>query len=56
MLMVVLSESYIQNLEHKAIAEALTLDLAPKRIGDMFMILVRDSNLRNSLENFKRFK
>ena len=28
--MVVLSESYIQNLEHKAIAEALTLNLAPK--------------------------
>ena len=28
--MVVLSESYVQNLEHKAIAEALTLNLAPK--------------------------
>ena len=28
--MVVLSKSYIQNLEHKAIAEALTLNLAPK--------------------------
>ena len=28
--MVVLSESYAQNLEHKAIAEALTLNLAPK--------------------------
>ena len=28
--MVVLSESYVQNLEHKAIAEALTLTLAPK--------------------------
>ena len=28
--MVVLSESFIQNLEHKAIAEALTLNLAPK--------------------------
>ena len=28
--MVVLSESYIQNLEHKAIAEALTLNLATK--------------------------
>ena len=28
--MVVLSESYVQNLEHKAIAEALILNLAPK--------------------------
>ena len=28
--MVVLFESYVQNLEHKAIAEALTLKLAPK--------------------------
>ena len=28
--MVVLSESYIQNLEHKAIEETLTLNLAPK--------------------------
>ena len=28
--MVVLSESYVQNLEHKAIAEALNLNLAPK--------------------------
>ena len=28
--MVVLSESYVQNLEHKAIAEALSLNLAPK--------------------------
>ena len=28
--MVVLSKSYVQNLEHKAIAEALTLNLAPK--------------------------
>ena len=28
--MVVLFESYVQNLEHKAIAEALTLNLAPK--------------------------
>ena len=28
--MVVLSESYVQNLEHKAIEEALTLNVAPK--------------------------
>ena len=28
--MVVLCESYVQNLEHKAIAEVLTLNLAPK--------------------------
>ena len=28
--MVVLSESYVQNLEYKATAEALTLNLAPK--------------------------
>ena len=28
--MIVLSESYVHNLERKAIAEALTLNLAPK--------------------------
>ena len=28
--MVVLSESYVKNLEHKAIAESLTLNLRPK--------------------------
>ena len=28
--MVVLSKSYVQNLEHKCIAETLTLNLAPK--------------------------
>ena len=28
--MAALSKSYVQNLEHKAIAEALTLNLAPK--------------------------
>ena len=28
--MVVLPESYVQYLEHKATAEALTLNLAPK--------------------------
>ena len=31
--MVLLSENYVQNLEHKAIAEALTLNLAPKTYG-----------------------
>ena len=31
--MVVLSENYVQNLEHKAIAEALTLNLALKTYG-----------------------
>ena len=30
--MVILSESYVQNLEHKAIAEALTVNLAPKNV------------------------
>ena len=28
----VLSEVYVQNLEHKDIAEALTLNLAPKNV------------------------
>ena len=28
--MVILSEIYVQNFEHKVIAEALTLNLAPK--------------------------
>ena len=31
--MVVLFESYVQNLKHKAIGEALTLNLAPKTYG-----------------------
>ena len=34
--MVVLSESCAQNLEHKAIAEALTLNLAPKTYRQQF--------------------
>ena len=50
--MVVLSESYVQKLEYKAIAEAVRLQ---KRIGTMLMILIHDSNLRNCLSNFKRF-
>ena len=37
--MVVLSERYVQNLEHKDIAEALTLNMAPKTyrryVGDI---------------------
>ena len=53
--MVVLSESYVQKLEYKAIAEALTLNLAPKHIGDMLMVFMRDSHLRNNLVNFKTF-
>ena len=52
--MVVLSESYVQNLEHKAIAEALTLNLAPKTyrpyVDDTLM---RDSHLWNNLANLK---
>ena len=52
--MVVLFKSYVQNLEHKAIAEALTLNLQ-QRIDGMLMILMHDSHLRNSLANFKRF-
>ena len=52
--MVVLSKSYVQNLEHKAIAEALILNLQ-QRIDGMLMILMHDSHLRNSLANFKRF-
>ena len=54
--MVVLSESYVPNFKHKVIAEALTLNLAPKTyLDDILMILMRDANLRNSLANFKRF-
>ena len=53
--MVVLSESYVQNLEHKAIAEALTLNLAPKA----YRRYVDDTHARfkskNSLANFKKF-
>ena len=40
--MVVLSESYVQNLEHKAIAEALNLNLAPK----MFRWYLDDTHAR----------
>ena len=34
-LMVVLSESYLQHLEHKAIAEALAIQIQPKTFKDM---------------------
>ena len=34
--MFVLSESYLQNSEKKALAEALTLNLAPKRYRQYF--------------------
>ena len=34
-LMVVLSESYLQHLEHKAIAEALAIQIHPKHLNDM---------------------
>ena len=54
--MVVLSESYIQNLEHKAIAEALTLNLAPK----MYKRYVDDTQARFKFKeqnsNSKDFK
>ena len=53
--MVVLSKSYVQNLEHKAIAEALTLNLAPKTYRRYVMTLMRVSHLRNNLANFKTF-
>ena len=41
-LMVVLSESYLQHLEHKAIAEALTINIQPK----LFKQYVDDSHAR----------
>ena len=54
--MVVSSESYVQNLQHKTIGEALTLNLAPRTyIGAMLIILMLNSNLRNILANFERF-
>ena len=40
--MVVLSKSYVQNLERKVIAEALTINLAPK----MYTRYVDDTHTR----------
>ena len=51
--MIVLSESYIQNLEHKAIAEALTLNLTPKT----YRRYVDDTHARfTSKEQFCEFQ
>ena len=51
--MVVLSESYVQNLEHKAIAEALTLNLAPKT----YRRYVDDTHARfKSKEQYREFQ
>ena len=55
--LVVLSESYFQNFEHKAIAEALTLNLTPKtysRFVDNTHARLRSKDL-SKISNFKRF-
>ena len=51
--MVVLSESYVQNLEHKSTAEALTLNLAPKT----YRWYVDDTHARStSKEQSRKFQ
>ena len=51
--MVVLSKSYVQNLEHKAIAEVLTLNLAPKT----YRRYVDDTHARfTSKEQYREFQ
>ena len=53
--MVVLSESYVQNLEQKAIAEVLTLNLAPTTYRRYVDDTHARFDLRDSLASFKRF-
>ena len=53
---VLLSESYVQNLKQKAIAETLTLNLAPKTYRRYVYDTHARSNLRNSLGISKYFK
>ena len=48
--MVVLSKSYVQNLEHKAIGEASTLNLAPK----MYRWYVDDTHARFKVKKQSR--
>ena len=48
--MVVLSKSYVQNLEHKAIGEASTLNLAPK----MYRRYVDDTHARFKVKKQSR--
>ena len=51
--MFILSENYVQNLQHKAIAEALTLNLAPK----MYRPYVDDTHARfTSKERSREFQ
>ena len=51
--MIALSESYFQNLEHKVISEALTLNLAPKT----YRQYVDDNHARfKSKEQFSKFQ
>ena len=53
--MIALSESYFQNLEHKAISEVLTLNLAPKTYRQYVDDNHARSNLKSSFANFKVF-
>ena len=51
--MIALSESYFQNLEHKVISEALTLNLAPKT----YRQYADDNHARfKSKEQFRKFQ
>ena len=53
--MIALSESYFQNLEHKAISEVLTLNLASKTYRQYVDDNHARSNLKSSFANFKVF-
>ena len=50
--MVVLSKSYLQNLEKNAIELALTFDIAPKAFADTLMIPMLDLEVEIMLLSF----
>ena len=54
--MVVLFNNYVQNLEYKAIGEALTSNLAPETYRLYVMTLIRESNLKNQSREFQNIK
>ena len=52
--LVVLYESYVQNLEHKAINETLTLNMVPKAYVQYVDDTYGDPDLENSLREFQK--
>ena len=53
---VVLSESYLQHLEHRAIAEALTIQIQPKTfLNDMYTTAMFALHQNTTQTLFKKF-